>query len=120
MDIANLGDFSESSRLHEAAFPVSSDHSFTGNVRPSYADPDEDEMREELVNSAMENGLLENDLSVAKTKIARLQQHLRKALDDCERLTKSAAQTQGETKSLQAEAKNFRQSRKAFRRSASR
>lgn len=51
----------------------------------------------------------ENELAAARQKIARLQQHLRKALEDCERLTASATHFQAEKKSVQNESLQLRQ-----------
>jgi chromosome segregation ATPase len=75
----------------------------SGGGRPPYAEPDADEMREDLLNSTMENGQLEGKLHEAKEKIDRLQAHLRKALDDCERLTANSTHAQAEIKSFQAD-----------------
>jgi len=72
-------------------------------ARPSYAEPDPDEMRHDLLNSAMDNGQLERDLHEAKEKIDRLQTHLRKTLEECERLTAKSTHAEVEIKTFQAD-----------------
>jgi len=77
--------------------------SVSEGARSPYADPEPHEMQQDLVNSAMENGKLEGDLNEAREKIARLQAHLRKVLDECERLTASSTHAQAEIKSFQTD-----------------
>jgi predicted nucleic acid-binding Zn-ribbon protein len=72
-------------------------------TRSPFADPDVEEMREDLLNTTMENGQLEGELHQAKEKIDRLQAHLRKALDDCERLNANSTHAQAEIKSFHAD-----------------
>ena len=77
--------------------------SLSEGARSPFAEPDAEEMRNDLINSAMENGQLEGELQEAKEKIARLQAHLRKTLDDCERLTANSTHAQAEIKSFQGD-----------------
>lgn len=110
--IASVRRFGEHSRMKDSGFSQLSAAAFAapadpspepGEARPHYAEPDADEMRQDLLDSAMENGQLEGDLDEAKEKIARLQAHLRKALEDCERLTANSTHAQVEIKSFQAD-----------------
>jgi chromosome segregation ATPase len=103
---ASVKMFGENSRTKDAAAVLANpavQPALPESSRAAYAEPGAGEMREDLLDSAMENGQLEGDLHEAKGKIARLQAHLRKTLDECERLTANSLHAQAENKSFQAD-----------------
>jgi chromosome segregation ATPase len=72
-------------------------------ARPPFADPDQDELREELIDASLLNGKLVGDLGKAREEIARLQQQLKTVADEREHLNASVTHTQAELKTFQTE-----------------
>jgi chromosome segregation ATPase len=68
-----------------------------------FGDPGEEEMREELFESASQLGQLQRELDKTHKELERQRALFKKAVDECERITASATHAQAEIKSFQAD-----------------
>ncbi len=84
-------------------------------VRPAYADPVPEELREELIDASLINGKLVRDLQKAREENARLQQQLKALGEKCEHLNTSSTHTQAELKTFQTERKQAKAELSALR-----
>lgn len=71
--------------------------------RSSFADPALEEIREELIDASLINGLLVGDRDVERGKVARLEQQLKAVAEEHEHLNASSTHTLAELKAFQAE-----------------
>jgi predicted nucleic acid-binding Zn-ribbon protein len=80
-----------------------------------YADPREDELRDELIDASLLNGRLQRELERMESEFSKAQLQLKAATEECERLNASATHTQVELKSFQSDRQQVKAELAAFR-----